>query len=106
VTGAELVLGAVIGLWLAARRRRRLPARPPRDPRRYASPHQRTALWRRQRGLCALCGRSLRGTVPEAHHVTPWALGGRTVLSNMVLLHPLCHDQITTADAGRYGWRD
>jgi hypothetical protein len=37
--------------------------------------------------------------VPEAHHVLPWSQGGRTVLGNLVLLHPSCHDRITAADA-------
>lgn len=75
--------------------------------RRLASRAQRRALLRRDGG-CARAG------CPEnrierlhAHHLIPWRLGGRTDLSNMVLLcdndHGLVHDLdlVTTRAGGR-----
>jgi 5-methylcytosine-specific restriction endonuclease McrA len=95
-------------IWLYLWRRKHgwlRPRRPRLDRVRFASRQQRSALYRRQRGLCARCGLSLRGQAAEAHHIEPWSRGGRTVLSNLVLLHVWCHDEVTRQQASVYGWR-
>lgn len=87
-----------------ARRRARERARPGLDPQRYATPAQRRALRKRQRGLCWYCHTRLSGVV-ECHHLVPWSRGGRTVLSNLVLLHKACHQVLTRQQARQYRWR-
>ena len=57
---------------------------------RSATARQRWLLYRRQRGKCGRCRQPL-GWPVEAHHRTPWSRGGRTILRNLVLLHPACH---------------
>jgi Domain of unknown function (DUF222)/HNH endonuclease len=54
--------------------------------RRLASPAQRLALAARDGGCC-FPGCTMPITWTEAHHVTPWAAGGRTDLANLA---PLC----------------
>lgn len=50
------------------------------------------SLFRRQRGLCALCGHGIsKETGWHDHHVIRRVDGGQDVLSNRVLLHPNCH---------------
>lgn len=67
-----------------------------RDPQRRATSEQRGCMWRRQRGLCAMCGWPMAGCRNDAHHIIPWCRGGRTVVSNMVLMHhEPCHAQVT-----------
>ncbi len=87
-----IAAGAAIAWWLAGRR-----------ALRFATAAQRRALRRRQRGLCARCGRPL-GQGAEAHHVVPFSRGGRTKLRNMVLLDSSCHSIVTAEQAARFGW--
>ena len=50
------------------------------------------SLFRRQRGLCALCGQAVsKGTGWHDHHVIRRVDGGPDTLCNRVLLHPNCH---------------
>ncbi|MFQ5557911.1 MAG: DUF222 domain-containing protein [Acidimicrobiales bacterium] len=59
--------------------------------RRSVSDPQWRSLVARDRG-CVLCD-----AVPsrcEAHHLTPWALGGRTDIGNLALLCVRCHHQL------------
>jgi HNH endonuclease len=63
---------------------------------RAATPRQRWLLYRRQRGRCGWCRLPL-GWPAEAHHIRPWARGGRTILRNLVLLHPACHAEADAA---------
>jgi 5-methylcytosine-specific restriction endonuclease McrA len=97
---AALGMGAWFGLswflWRHGRRHQRAG--------RLASPWQRRVLWREQRGLCYACRLPLRHTIVEAHHVRPWSQGGKTVLSNLILLHQDCHKAQTALQARRYGW--
>ena len=76
--------------------------------RRRPNSRQLDALWRRDRG-CAHpgCGRT---RFLHAHHVTPWAAGGRTDLDNLVLLcgehHRHLHDGgFTIVGLGRQRFR-
>jgi Domain of unknown function (DUF222)/HNH endonuclease len=76
--------------------------------RRRPTNRQLVALWRRDRG-CAVpgCGRA---RFLHAHHVRPWASGGKTNLDNLLLLcgehHRLLHDRRFAIDArGRQRFR-
>lgn len=62
----------------------------------------RTALILRDGG-CAFPGCDIRPALCEAHHVTPWWEGGRTSLSNCVLL---CHSHHGLVEPNRNGLRD
>jgi RNA-directed DNA polymerase len=50
------------------------------------------SLFRRQRGLCALCGQAISKEIGwHDHHVIRRVDGGSDILSNRALLHPNCH---------------
>src|ERR1700733_13446362 len=109
--GWWIVIGFALVWWVTYRRRTYRPTRTyrsteqrrtraialGRDPQRSASAAQRRIMWRRQNGLCAYCGWPMEaGQRIEAHHLEPWCRGGRTVCSNMVLIHAEpCHAQVT-----------
>ncbi len=57
---------------------------------RLFSRYQFLALWERDGG-CASCGQTM---FVEAHHIVEHALGGRTDLSNGVLLCSRCHHRV------------
>jgi len=52
-------------------------------------------IYNRQNGRCPKCGQLINGTNGwHIHHITPRHLGGKTSLENLMLLHPVCHQQI------------
>jgi RNA-directed DNA polymerase len=54
-----------------------------------------TQLYRTQSGNCALCGTAInRETGWHDHHIVRKVDGGSDLLSNRVLLHPVCHGQL------------
>lgn len=51
-------------------------------------------LWRRQEGLCPICTeRITRETGWHCHHLVHRVDGGTDAVSNLCLLHPVCHRQ-------------
>jgi hypothetical protein len=64
-----------------------------RDPGRLANRAMRRALAARDGG-CAFPGCSAPPAWCDAHHVTLWSRGGKTVLDNLVLLCPRHHTEI------------
>jgi hypothetical protein len=60
---------------------------------RTATPAQRRALALRDRG-CIIPGCSIPADACQAHHVTDWATGGSTELSNLTLLCWAHHRQV------------
>jgi hypothetical protein len=60
---------------------------------RTATPAQRRALAVRDRG-CIIPGCTIPAEACQTHHLTPWAAGGRTDLSEMVLLCWAHHRQV------------
>jgi RNA-directed DNA polymerase len=51
-------------------------------------------LWWNQNGRCVDCGLEITEEAGwHVHHVIPKYLGGKDILSNMVMLHPDCHRQ-------------
>lgn len=69
---------------------------------RLVTPAQRVALTVRDGG-CAFPGCDVPATRCEAHHIVPWWCGGRTDLSNLVLL---CRHHHGMVEPARYGVRD
>ena len=74
--------------------------------RRIASTAQRIALIGRDKA-CAGCGASASWC--QAHHITPWAVGGKTNVDDMCLLCSRCHHgvhddgwQVRRTPAGKY----
>ena len=65
-----------------------------RPDKRQLNRAERRALEHRARYRCqrSSCGRAAYLCVP--HHVEPWALGGLSVLSNMILLCVSCHHHL------------
>jgi RNA-directed DNA polymerase len=56
-------------------------------------------LWRRQQGLCPVCGeRITRATGWHTHHLHWRVYGGSDDEENQVLLHPNCHQQVHHPD--------
>ncbi|MEM6321548.1 MAG: group II intron reverse transcriptase/maturase [Bacteroidota bacterium] len=52
-------------------------------------------LFTRQNGLCPVCQLKITETTSwNIHHVTPKHLGGQFDRDNLVLVHPICHQQI------------
>jgi RNA-directed DNA polymerase len=51
-------------------------------------------LWRQQNGLCPICTeRITRETGWHCHHLVRRVDGGTDAVSNLCLLHPVCHRQ-------------
>lgn len=67
-------------------------------PQRVFNPNQRKAIILRDGG-CAIPGCTVPPTWCEVHHVTPWAIGGRTSVDNGVILCYAHHRDIDTS-----GW--
>jgi RNA-directed DNA polymerase len=54
-----------------------------------------TQLYRSQSGHCALCGTAItRETGWHDHHIVRRVDGGSDLLSNRVLMHPVCHGRL------------
>lgn len=60
---------------------------------RLATPSQRRALHLRDNG-CVISGCGVTAPYTQPHHVTPWALGGKSDLSNLVSLCWIHHRQV------------
>ena len=54
-----------------------------------------TYIYKRQRGKCLHCNQKItKQSGWNAHHLIPKHLGGEYVKENLVLLHPVCHQQV------------
>jgi hypothetical protein len=68
------------------------------DPRRFFDDNDKTELWGRSGGICAICQREMAQGSEEYDHITPWIRGGRTEVSNGRPVHKQCNRQ--RRDAG------
>lgn len=72
-------------------------ASPARDPQRAFSPEMKDGLYRKQSGLCAICGQNIDferlgdGRYAQIDHITPHSRGGRTSRDNAQLAHAECN---------------
>ena len=52
-------------------------------------------LWEKQSGKCGFCKERITlDTWWETHHILPKHLGGKYILSNLLMLHPECHKKV------------
>lgn len=59
------------------------------------------AIWRSQGSLCPICRQRItHETGWNVHHKVKKVMGGGEELSNLVLLHPNCHRQLHSCEAG------
>ena len=86
-----LTCTAIVSVILGTRRRNVFVPLALARGKRGASTSQWRALIARDRG-CIRCGRAPRYC--QAHHIHHWAHGGKTDLSNMVLLCQTCHHDL------------
>jgi 5-methylcytosine-specific restriction endonuclease McrA len=67
------------------------PSQPKRDSRRAFNQTQKVAIFRRQKGKCAMCGKKLDFTLTDFDHIKPYESGGKTTVKNGQALHKECH---------------
>lgn len=46
-------------------------------------------------GICKVCEEILVYQDVEMHHIQPKSLGGKDTLQNLIMLHKMCHTQVT-----------
>lgn len=64
-----------------------------KDPTRTFTPDQRAVIYRRGKGICAVCAVAVSEERFEADHIKPWSKGGRTVIENGQVLCALCNQR-------------
>ena len=62
-----------------------------KDNNRYFTPDQRTIIYRRGNGICAICGNPVSEDEFEADHIIPHCEGGETKISNGQVLCESCN---------------
>lgn len=68
-----------------------IPELAPKDPARHFSDEQRTAIFRRDGGICQACGVECDDSNFHADHLVPHSRGGSTSLANGRVLCPDCN---------------
>lgn len=64
---------------------------PLKDPKRNFDEAQRQVIYRRDKGICRICGKKCDWNDWEADHIIPWSKGGKTEIENGQLLCPACN---------------
>lgn len=62
-----------------------------KDPVRLFGEVEREIIFNRENKKCAVCAGIVKWIVAEIHHIEPHSTGGKTNLSNGVLVHAACH---------------
>ena len=70
----------------------------PKDPKRRFGTLERELIYMRDGKRCAVCDTEVVWDEAEIHHVKGHAKGGKTHLSNGVLVHSRCHPKGRSAD--------
>src|SRR5881227_1643921 len=74
-----------------------------RYKRKVASPKQWQAIIAAKAGPCRVCVNAQRNGhdfgIVEFHHIVPRSQGGDDVADNVLPLHAICHDDVTTRQA-------
>lgn len=63
----------------------------PKDSRRNFDEAQRQVIFRRDKGICQICGSKCEWNAWHADHIVPWNHGGKTIVSNGQVLCPSCN---------------
>ena len=66
---------------------------PQKDPKRSFDEAQRQVIYRRDKGVCQMCGKNCDWNDWEADHILPWVKGGRTEIENGQVLCPSCNSK-------------
>lgn len=66
---------------------------PQKDPKRNFDEAQRQVIFRRDKGICKVCGRQCEWNDWEADHIIPWSKGGKTEVENGQVLCPSCNSK-------------
>lgn len=65
----------------------------PKDEERLFSEEERIAVYRDRGGKCEICGKEISMSNFHVHHQKPHSEGGKTTLTNAVLICPECHSE-------------
>ena len=66
---------------------------PQKDPKRNFDEAQRQVIFRRDNGICKMCGKQCEWDAWEADHIVPWSKGGKTEVENGQVLCPSCNSK-------------
>ena len=66
---------------------------PQKDPKRSFDEAQRQVIYRRDNGICKMCGAHCEWNNWEADHIIPWSCGGQTAIENGQVLCPSCNSK-------------
>lgn len=66
---------------------------PLKDQNRSFDEAQRQVIYRRDNGVCQLCGQKCEWNDWEADHIVPWSKGGKTEIENGQLLCTTCNSK-------------
>ena len=58
---------------------------------RAFTPAQKLEAYEKQKGVCPICGEKFTLAEMEADHITPWYLGGKTLIENCQMLCKECN---------------
>lgn len=62
-----------------------------KDSKRNFDEAQRQVIYRRDNGICRVCGKKCEWNDWEADHIKPWSKGGKTEIENGQVLCPTCN---------------
>ncbi len=66
---------------------------PLKDSKRNFDEAQRQEIYRRDNGMCKICGKKREWNDWEANHIIPWSKGGKTEIENGQVLCPSCNSR-------------
>ena len=70
-----------------------VPNLPQKDPKRSFDEAQRQVIFRRDKGICQICGKECEWNDWEADHIVPWSKGGKTEIENGQVLCSTCNQK-------------
>lgn len=66
---------------------------PLKDSKRNFDESQRQVIYRKDKGVCQICGKECDWNDWEADHIVPWSKGGKTEIENGQVLCPTCNSK-------------
>lgn len=65
----------------------------PRDPKRLFDEVQRRVIFRKDNGICQICGKKCEWNDYQADHIKAWSNGGKTIVENGQVLCSECNQK-------------